>query len=106
MRGRGFPGWALAVTVPISTKAKPSASQAGGERARKSFTDTKLAEDRVPNRFFVVAAKQFIKHLQRLPQISREHFCCCLLVDGLERPVTSRRCPFEVNAMSRIDRQR
>src|SRR6266404_161099 len=29
MRGFGFPGWAFAVTVPISTKPKPSAAQAG-----------------------------------------------------------------------------
>src|SRR5256885_16156175 len=29
MRGLGFPGWAFAVTVPISTKPKPSAAQAG-----------------------------------------------------------------------------
>src|SRR5947207_11490787 len=29
MRGFGFPGWALAVTVPTSTKPKPSAAQAG-----------------------------------------------------------------------------
>src|ERR1700719_1208400 len=29
MRGLGFPGWALAVTVPTSTKPKPSAAQAG-----------------------------------------------------------------------------
>src|SRR6266513_1306024 len=29
MRGLGLPGWAFAVTVPISTKPKPSAAQAG-----------------------------------------------------------------------------